>query len=1344
MPAYGLLRYAAALEEPVPLDSGGFLTPNSKGGVVSVLRLPALSRNFAVLAAGGAGKTTTTTALAEVEPDAGYVEAPLETRDKLEKMISEAAGAKKALYFDTLDEAVIRDPVIMRWLARELSKPESVDGYWRLSCRAAAWDPCFATSLPDFKTWKLLPLDRVTAAAVVGEAVGSADFDGTAFIEAAAAAGLGRLSGCVSQLIAVARFWHGRGILPETAVEAMEYEVAHLLQETNSQRLRDLPADRAKRIARRMAAFETFSGTQAFAVSATSAPGTLAVDHLPSESKPVETARVIEPVDYREVLDTALFDAGPAGAVMFQHRSYVEYSTAAYLVERKLQPGQVPALLGVHSNGLLPSSRLGVAAWLGALQPGLVESLVHANALMFASSGAATELPSDAIREAVVSALLVQAASGEIDPDWNVDPVLLVHSFLEAELERSLEVLQRPQQLWWIARLAAAGQCTGLATALADAAADGRWYAYARRAAVIAVGKLAGDDIVTELTSILDQDDNDPDHEVRAAVIDILYPKLMSTQALVAALRPQSALFGGGYYRTLGELADRIPPTDLPLALDWLGQVDDGSEARGYGDLVRGLLQQAWEHWEDTDIRRALARLLVSANSRLLSWKQRSFPWLEGEADRRRSLVLEMASIGEDSWPAIFLAGLLRSDDVEWILDKIETCPLSTAASLSECLARIVPGAVTAALADRVLSLQPDHPAYEATRFLRGSMDMSSGIGKLQHKQAAAGHEAAQARAQLKEQAKLALNHALTHVDVDPGSWWQIPALVHQTSEDDPAPPFWHDLTTSPGWNDLQPDDAAKVIDAGVHYLEVHAPNPAMWTPLTSWTINQVLPDWTGVYLLSTLVRHHPDTLSEVQLDVWRRWMSAIVAVPVFAGDDPDDLRGRLLDAVPSELRPMLADEAMNHLTVLHAAGQHLSVGNIYERLVPELADRMVAWLLAVSEISPTVEELLSHVVRSGATETALGLCHQLRNEPDSPLAAHAEELLPGLDPNFAVDELTGMGHTPAQVAAVASRIDSVKLDQDHAFSAAWILLDAFPYHDDPPMQSGAVTPADRARMLRTDLLQQLASAGRVDDLFAMLANRSDLDREILGRYLATARARQADLAVKTISPQSLLDLLRSADARLVRDDADFQTVILHQLDDVQGHLIHTTAFREIWDSNVPQSEDSITDWVQRRLEERLVEGVVVDREIQVKREKPRGVGTRIDCVATTVTATRSTARVLFEAKLANNTEIPTAMRAQLIERYLVPQGRRHGIMLIYWIHPDRRPQQGWPKNLHPDKEALQATLQKQAEAELMNGFHITPVILDITPPEGFAGKDNSTPKLDNIMDSDPVEPGGP
>jgi hypothetical protein len=1179
---------------------------------------------------------------------------------------------------------------------------------------------------------------------VVGEAVGSPDFDGTAFIEAAAAAGLGRLSGCVSQLIAVARFWHARGVLPETATEAMEYEVAHLLRETNSQRPRDFPADRAAQVARRLAAFETFSGAQAFAISASNVPGTLTVDQLPSEAEPVEAARAIEPADYREVLDTALFDTGPAGAVVFRHQSYVEYLTAAYLVERKLQRGQVPALLGMHSNGLLPTSRIGVAAWLGALRPGLIEGLIHANALVFASAGAVTELPSDAVRAAVVAALLDHAASGQIHTDWSVDPALLAHASLEAQLAQSLEALERPQQLWWIARLAAAGQCAGLAAALADAATDAQWYAYARRAAVIAVGELGEDAITAGLARILEQDEG-PHVQLRAAVIDVLYPTLMSTQDLMAVLRPQPSEPMADYYydRTLSSLADRIPPADLPTALDWLGHLDDKPITRRYGRLIEGLLQKAWDHSDDPDIRRALAHLLASGGWQLLAGERLTLPWHEGDVDRRRSLVLETAAMQEDSWMAILWTGLLRSNDLDWTLDQIDMCPPATAASLAECLPRTSFDDVTAVLADRVLSLQPDHPAYEATQPLRGSVDLSSDIPSLHHKNAVAAHEATRARARRQEDAIHALTDALAHIDVNPDCWWQIPELLQQANDINASPCGLHDLTAWPGWSDLPPEDAAKLIDTGIRHLKVHTPDPAAWTPLTQWTSDQVMADWTGVYLLTTLIQHYPEKLAEVQLDDWRRWMSAIIAVPIFSGDDPDGLRERLLDTVPAELRSVLVDEAMNRLEELYNAGEHLSPVDVYRHLLQEFADRIIVWLLAVSVNSKVADELLSLVVRASPHEVALDLCQRLRNNPDSPLETRARELFPELDPNSAVEELVNADHTPAQIAAVASRMNAAQLGPDQVLSATRLLLDTFPYHGEPPTQGGAVTPEHTTRQLRSTLLQQLASAGRVDELSALLVNREEEDQHVLGQHLATARARQADLAVRTIEPRRLLDLLRSADARLVRDDADFLTVILHQLDHLQHQITHTTAFREIWDSDVPQSEDSITDWIQRRLEERLATGVIVDREVQVKREKPKGVGTRIDCVATTVTETKSIARVLFEAKLANNNEVSTAMREQLIDRYLIPQGRRHGILLVYWIHPDRRPSKGWSKARYPDKEILRATLREQADAEVDNGFHIVPVILDITPPEGFVGKESSNQKHDDATRAAPAESEG-
>ncbi|MGH3908738.1 MAG: hypothetical protein ACRDTE_31835 [Pseudonocardiaceae bacterium] len=56
----------------------------------------------------------------------------------------------------------------------------------------------------------------------------------------------------------MARYWHARGALPSGAVEAMEFEVAWLLKETDARRRPQMPADRAMRVAKRLGAFTMF------------------------------------------------------------------------------------------------------------------------------------------------------------------------------------------------------------------------------------------------------------------------------------------------------------------------------------------------------------------------------------------------------------------------------------------------------------------------------------------------------------------------------------------------------------------------------------------------------------------------------------------------------------------------------------------------------------------------------------------------------------------------------------------------------------------------------------------------------------------------------------------------------------------------------------------------------------------------------------------------------------------------------------------------------------------------------------------------------------------------------
>jgi len=126
---------------------------------------------------------------------------------------------------------------------------------------------------------------------------------------------------------------------------------------------------------------------------------------------------------------------------------------------------------------------------------------------------------------------------------------------------------------------------------------------------------------------------------------------------------------------------------------------------------------------------------------------------------------------------------------------------------------------------------------------------------------------------------------------------------------------------------------------------------------------------------------------------------------------------------------------------------------------------------------------------------------------------------------------------------------------------------------------------------------------------------------------------------------------------------------------------------------------------------------MLIDREPQVHRTANRGVGTRIDLTATATTTSRDIARTVIEAKHHSNRELMTAMREQLVERYLAPTGRRHGIYLVYWTTPNQRPT-GMSRSTSPDARDLKRALTNQAEQLREAGWVVNPFILDISQPQ--------------------------
>jgi len=1191
-------RYVMPVASAISLDGDGFLElepgrwwsgdrPRSAGELLEG------DASFALLAAGGVGKTVTLNGLAEVE-QVEVVPAGLLTREQLSPRLQDAASRGGAGYLDGLDQAAAFDARLLPWLGTVLVSEAGRGVRWRLGCRSAAWDSALGQSLqqglPGFDVWKLLPLDRRSAA----ELVSGVGYDGERFVEQLIRARLGRLSACVSRLVAVARYWHEHGALPVGgAVQAIDYEIQSLLQESDSQRWQSWPRDRGLRVAKRLGAFTIFSGRSTLTTEPGDRAATLSVADLPSDPEPLEPDRAVEPADYRDILGTSLFDPALSAGVAFRHQTYQEYLAAAYLVDRGVAREQVDALLAVSRSGVLPTARIGVAAWLAALRPELVEPLIGRNAAAFAESAAIAELPSDRARAAVVAGLLEAAAAEELRPDWGLDLAGLRHDGLDYCLVEGLQQgLVSTEQLWWIARLALACLCTGAVPGLLAAAHDRTWFAYGRRAAIVAVIELGDDEQRRALLGV--EGDGDVDGEVLAAVIDGLYPRLMTTAELTSVLQPASDGFLGSYRMTLKGLVDRIPSEDLATFGRWFSTViDDLGQVRSFENVLQQLVGRMWAASEDTDVRTALAGLL-HRSAQLGFWhsyeQNATPPWRNRDNDHgRRALATQVVTRGgDDVWFAVVTVGLLVPADLPWLLDRItESGPSQE--PLLRCVPYLASNPESAAAADAILAMDPSHPAYAATNGWRGSTRLDDPQFARRRELMAQQREHADRMAERRDRRQTVLQEAIARLDSEPTSWWRVAALL-AADEEPSEQTFNHDLMARRHWATLTPEQQAAVLMTGAAYVLSHRPQPQAWCTADSITEGQVLPDWAGMHLMATLQSHLPGTLASFDETIWADWAHTIIAAWHLT-EPTSGARLDLIDVAMTAAPEAMVDNALTHLDHLQQAGKDFTLHQIYERIVSATPTRFADALLAGRYVDEHGRSLLQIVAAHGGP-VGLDTCRRIADDRDHPLRPAAWTHIANLDPKTAVDHLTSLPVSDPEIPDVAASLDIDGLDTNHLESATQILLDLRPPHADPPLDTGWRFGDDPLRRLRGRALDQLAVHGSVDALERLKAGRHEIDQRVIAAYLQSARTRQAELALAAVAPASLLQLLRRSDARLIRDDQDLQHVILAQLQQLQHDLRHTSAHSEIWLEDRPRSEDDISDWIQRRLKERITRGL--------------------------------------------------------------------------------------------------------------------------------------------------------
>lgn len=739
-PEPGLDRYVRSLEGPGELHAigkDGLLRVHAYGSSARrpkdspypVAELAGDPSSFVLVAPAGAGKSTVLAALGRHEPRAVSIDLHTCVADTLEEALEAALTAAGPIYLDGLD-MVWPDAELARILERQLATLTARQVTCRLACRPAAWHAGLAqvlgAALEGVQQLQLLPLDRKG----VREVAAGVGADPKAFLEAVTHARLGGLAATPQALRTAAEQWQPGRRLRDDSLDAVRFQLNQWLPGQQAGPGRPpVAAERQQRIARRLGAIAVFSQAQGFALSDRGDDGAVSVAELPTTPEPGEPDAPVTVSEYRSVLDSALF--GLAGQTMvFRDRRHAQFLAAAYLVERRVDPQRVHSLLGVQDDGRIPPTTVGVAAWLTALDPQLTADLVAANAVALAGVG--LDFPDDDVKATIAGHLLDGATLDTVGAARDLDVTPLAYAGLTDHLERWLEAgIDQPERLWWVARLAGAGGCRRLVAPLLAHALDPGWPSWARGAAVAVVGELGEPGQLDRLRGLLHASEReDPDDELLGHAVTALYPDVVPTEEMLAALRPPRNLTRGSAYRDfLFDVGAMIPDRDLGVTLAWLGEHVGRFRAHDRDDfdwLAEKIVERAWEVWTRTGsepllvaLAGAVARIMTACG--LSTVVHGPPPWFHADPARRRPLAVAVAEqLGAaGNCSDLQRAHLVEPEDTAWLLEIIPTVARPTQLPLVASLSRPAHWWPTRDDAERVLALPVDHPAYEATARLR-------------------------------------------------------------------------------------------------------------------------------------------------------------------------------------------------------------------------------------------------------------------------------------------------------------------------------------------------------------------------------------------------------------------------------------------------------------------------------------------------------------------------------------------------------------------------------------------------------------------------------------------------
>jgi hypothetical protein len=796
----------------------------------------------------------------------------------------------------------------------------------------------------------------------------------------------------------------------------------------------------------------------------------------------------------------------------------------------------------------------------------------------------------------------------------------------------------------------------------------------------------------------------DPDEELKGLGLKAIWPEHLQSSELFGILTPPRRRSLYGVYKSFyKEIIDSLLPKDLPHALIWVLRNDkEHVESQTVQDLINQILTYSWEHLEpNVDV--FMDILLERIKRYDINLPDTLNEKIQIDELKRRCLTKKIVASAEDQGLLVSLrhsrTPLVLDSDFVWLIDEFIA---QSDVKIKNNLLKVI---------DALLQFNNPTQTEYLFMMIKQNQELNDIFGNLFAHVNLTDDKSVKAKDEYYSYHNKILKRVNEPKLLSPSPAERLNKWLDEYEESGNFDSFWHlnldmtltehsthygdehefDLRKLPGWNHSDELTRQKIINAAKNYIKGSDPNTSHWLG-TNIIYRPALAGFRAILLLTNLKIDH-----EIDVDDWKKWASIVLAYPTPNGHENELIHQQVIKKAYF-FAPI---EIGKTLEVLIEKESNDNNYVFITRKIYECWDDQLFELILKKASNPKVKPkilgvLLKDLLINGYSRGKLlaekiikktsssEIMFERKAEAANALMQYSDDV--GWNIVWPILRLkTKLSNKIINMISSHSDENNNILrnsSEDQLANLYLLLVKRYPYETDPKID-GFHSVEDREFITgwRDSIIRYLKGQGSNEACIALKKISSKLPQyNWIKNYCYEAQVITRMNTWVRPEPKDLLRVIKNHNLRYVNSGFDLMNVLKESLERAELRIQGKNPLSFLlWDeisSKVfrPKNENSLSDFLKDHFEMDLKDrGIIVNREVEFTRRVAATPGQRVDLLVEAFLEGKSedSVSIVIEVKGNWHPELDTAMKEQLMDRYMKQVKLQHGLYVIGWFDSD-------------------------------------------------------------------------